>query len=303
MIGVEAEGIATMMRRLRWAGGIVTAAVLVLASLETWPTTLAADEPPPLAPPAQLPTVKVPHPLPDAPAMPPGPLPVLVVPGLPVVRRTAPPRSQALLAPPSELNPETSAEAGPPPLIGPGGDAVSTPRGAFGSPTPAPRANDGPPLFSTEPVAEGANRDVLRLEPGVMDPFRGGTTLRSTPNDPPSREAESRRPQPPPRRRFFGLLPPAPTSAPVPGPRIDDDPVRVAPSADPDADAALKLRLEQQIRKVAGNPLRALDVRVVDRDVFINARVLRFWQKRPVKRDIEALPTLKGYRVRVEVTD
>lgn len=294
-----------MTRRLRWAGGVVTAAVLALASLGTWPTTLDADEPPPLSPPAQLPTVKVPHPLPDAPALPPGPLPVLVVPGLPVVRPAAPPRSQAPLAPPSELE----AGTGPPPLIGPSGDADSTSRGAFGAPSGfTPKTADEPPQFSSEPVAGAANRDVLKLEPGVMDPFRGGNTLRSTPNG----SSESRRtppasstplPQPPPRRRFFGLLPPAPTSASVPGPRIDDDPVRVEPSADPEADDALKLRLEQQIRKAAGNHLRALDVRVVDRDVFINARVLRFWQKRPAKRDIEALPALKGYRVRVEVTD
>jgi hypothetical protein len=81
------------------------------------------------------------------------------------------------------------------------------------------------------------------------------------------------------------------------------DAIRVQPRSDPAADAALKRRLESQIRAAMGGQLKALDVRVVDRTVHVRAAVQRFWQKRSAKRTLESLPALAGYRTRIEVID
>ncbi|MBX6315766.1 MAG: hypothetical protein IRY99_23050, partial [Isosphaeraceae bacterium] len=81
------------------------------------------------------------------------------------------------------------------------------------------------------------------------------------------------------------------------------DGLAVEPRSDPAADAALKRRLEGQIRTAVGERVRSLDVRVVDRSVTIRARVDRFWQRRSVRRTLESLPGLAGYKTTIEVTD
>lgn len=109
------------------------------------------------------------------------------------------------------------------------------------------------------------------------------------------------RPTPPARRgRLWSRLTPPPTTM---RDRKPDATITVVPRTDPAADAALKRRLEAQVRGTIGAPLRALDVRVNGREVAIRARVDRFWRRRAARRSIEALPSLAGYRARVEVTD
>ena len=85
--------------------------------------------------------------------------------------------------------------------------------------------------------------------------------------------------------------------------RKPDATIAVVPRSDPAADAAVQRRLEAQVRGVVGGLLRSLEVRVAGRDVAIRARVDRFWRRRGVRRAIEALPSLAGYRARVEVTE
>jgi hypothetical protein len=82
-----------------------------------------------------------------------------------------------------------------------------------------------------------------------------------------------------------------------------DDSIRVEPRSDPAADAALKRRLEARLKDAVGDRARDIDVRVVDRDVVIRARVDRFWNRRAVRKTIESLPALSGYKARVEIGD
>ncbi|WP_422926374.1 hypothetical protein [Singulisphaera sp. PoT] len=80
-----------------------------------------------------------------------------------------------------------------------------------------------------------------------------------------------------------------------------DDGIIVEHRTDPATDAAFKRRLESQIRAGYGDQLRSLEVRVVGRNVVIHARSARFWQRRGLRRSIESLPTLSGYRSTIEV--
>jgi hypothetical protein len=81
---------------------------------------------------------------------------------------------------------------------------------------------------------------------------------------------------------------------------VGDD-ITVEPNTDPAADAALKRRLEYQIRTAYGDHLKTLEVRVVGRNVSIHARALRFWQRRGLRRSLESLPSLAGLRKTIEV--
>jgi len=46
-----------------------------------------------------------------------------------------------------------------------------------------------------------------------------------------------------------------------------------------------------------------IEVRVVGRNVAIRAEASRFWQRRSVKRTLESLPGLTGYRTTIDVGD
>jgi hypothetical protein len=65
----------------------------------------------------------------------------------------------------------------------------------------------------------------------------------------------------------------------------------------------VKRKIEEQIRESLGDRVRSVEVRVRGRNVLIVARATRFWQKRPVRRSLETLPVLSGYRARVELED
>jgi hypothetical protein len=79
--------------------------------------------------------------------------------------------------------------------------------------------------------------------------------------------------------------------------------VKVEPRSDPATDAALKRRVEKQIRDNYGTRLRSFEVRVVGRQVVITARPARFWQRRALRTSLEQLPALQGYKAFVEVLD
>jgi len=72
---------------------------------------------------------------------------------------------------------------------------------------------------------------------------------------------------------------------------------------DPANDAVAKRRIETQIRDALGDRLRSVEIRVTGRNVLIVARPNRFWQKRGIRRTLEALPVLDGYRARIDVAD
>ena len=210
--------------------------VLLVSTGSAW----AAEEPPPLTPPARMP------PTADAPAESPAPIPenrpVLVVPGVTAPRS----RPRTTLAAPPVV---------PDPIVEPGGAA---------------------PRLIPQPDAPSAR---VTLPP----------TLESVPADPrPSANPATSRlanPTPPaaaPRRPsgIFGRLLPAPSFLNGRAAAEPNASVTVEPRSDPAADAALKRRVEKQIREALGDRVRSVDVRVVDRNITIRARAARFWQRR-----------------------
>jgi hypothetical protein len=155
-------------------------------------------------------------------------------------------------------------------------------------------------LYGTGPRAGSPPPITLESSPlDGLDPLQGPkpSTRSSSAPSPPI-------PAPPPPRRFrlFGWFQPAPTPSSS-RLRAGDAPIKVEPRDDPAADAALKRRLEAQIRDATGNHLRSLDVRVVDRTVTIHARPDHFWRRRAVRRSIDSLPGLSGYKTTIEVDE
>jgi hypothetical protein len=71
--------------------------------------------------------------------------------------------------------------------------------------------------------------------------------------------------------------------------------------SEPDTDAVVKRRIEQQIRTTLGDKVQSVEVRVSGRNVLIVARPTRIWQKRGVYRSLESLPALAGFRARIEL--
>ena len=65
----------------------------------------------------------------------------------------------------------------------------------------------------------------------------------------------------------------------------------------------MKRRLETKIAQALGDKAHAIDVRVVDRSVTVKAKVDRFWNRRAVRKSIENLPALAGYKAKVEIDD
>jgi hypothetical protein len=109
--------------------------------------------------------------------------------------------------------------------------------------------------------------------------------------------------------RLFGLpLQPSPRGAPRDDEARDrSEPPRGATdnaaAGDPATDLATKRRIEKQIRDALSDKLRSVEIRVTGRNVLVVAKPNRFWQKRGIRRTLESLPVLDGYRARIEVTD
>ncbi|RUL84323.1 hypothetical protein [Tautonia sociabilis] len=85
----------------------------------------------------------------------------------------------------------------------------------------------------------------------------------------------------------------APGSEPAGAPAIDPE--------DPEAVAALRRALERRIVAGSGDRLAALEILIVGRRVHIRAQASRFWQRRALRRDLEAMPMPPGFQSTVEV--
>jgi hypothetical protein len=72
---------------------------------------------------------------------------------------------------------------------------------------------------------------------------------------------------------------------------------------DADADTAAKRRIERQIRETLGDRVRSFEVHITGRNVMIVAQPSRFWLRRSVRRSLETLPALQGYRARIELSE
>ena len=77
--------------------------------------------------------------------------------------------------------------------------------------------------------------------------------------------------------------------------------IRAEPRTDPAADALLKRRVEKQAANVVGDRAKGVEVHVVGRSITIQARGVKLFQRRAVRRDLERLPVISGYRSVVEL--
>jgi hypothetical protein len=270
-------------------------AALVLMGLSaSVGAAVAGDDPPPLTPPTVSgPVAEPPAELPRALEATPIPADrgqVLVVPGVTTPR----PGSRA-------RRPGASATSAPrplstlPPLMGPA--EMPKPGAAVGSSVRASDPTRGSFNSGRPPV-------TLESELAPADDLKDPASATS-PGDPSRRSGAvaERRIAPAPRRPsgLFGRFFPPP---PIERNGLDErDALKVEPRSDPAADAALKRRVERQVRESVGSRLRSYEVRVIGREVAIRARGVRFWQRRAVRNALESLPALSGYRATIDLMD
>ncbi len=269
------------MRRIVAAGCLSLSLVSVAGASEDDPLQLTAPSVKPANAEGATPQPPVLESTPTAPAV----GPVLAVPGIPL-RRRAQPEPAAMAASPlppaiESVSPLSSETTDLPALMGPAGmPAAEDP---MQMPVPRPDAERGGRSLTLEsvPAAEGMDEGAHPRPPVVRRP--------------------EVREMPPGRRspNFLGRF-----LSPYSGgraPNAADDGIVVEPRNDPATDAAIKRRLEHQIRAGYGDHLRSLEVRITGRTIVIHARVNRFWQRRNVRRGIESIPALAGYRMSIEV--
>lgn len=266
---------------MQWVAMSVAGALAIGLGLSG--TARSADDLPPLnAPEAVPPAVDL------APALPPptGPTasptvnrgPVLALPGV------TPPRSAVRVAPVPDDMPSLDAPAG-----------MGAPASRPASPRPAAGLGDGRPLVlesvpaeefhvrSVEPAAE------IGSKPRLNDAIA---------NEPPP-VAPGRRPN------LLGRGGSRPGPAGIIRPRSGrmENSVRVEPKRDPAADAELERTVERQATLAVGRNAKAVEVRVVGRTVYLRASGVRFLQRRGVRRSLESLPGLAGYRPIIDLAD
>ena len=195
----------------------------------------------------------------------------------------------------------------------------------------------GPGLTLESPVempaaaaSSGSNRGIRGPDPvaipdpildnrGELGPLPDAATRRppSTSNklesSIPARSAANPAPLSVRRGRFFGLLPgpvvvpPASTNAPLAASSLNS--IRDSRSASAGAsleavgDATLKARIEKQAKTSVGDRARSIEVRVAQKTATVQARGVKFYQKRGVRKSLESLPALSGLRSTIEVLD
>jgi len=220
---------------------------------------------------------------------------------------------------PASASPPRRAVMAVPGLMGPGSaigrpTITSTPLRPAIEAAGAPEL-DGPLEMPGAPPASRARAGVagrpVLVEPIPFEegPFDGPPAPRSaasTRRTSPLPESSDRPgPTPSPRRgRFFGLFPgqvapstPAPR-APAPGRAVVDD-LRFEPSGE----SSLRARVERQAKVAVGDRARSIDVRIEGRSATVQARGVKFLQKRAVRKSLESLPALSGLRSTIEVLD
>jgi hypothetical protein len=122
---------------------------------------------------------------------------------------------------------------------------------------------------------------------------------------------EDRRPAPRPVPGILGRFFQAPQRSARGDSRSSGSSASVRPKAkekadeksEPLTDAEMKRKIEKQIRETLGDRVKSLQVRVSGRNVLIVGQATRFWQKRAVRRSLETLPVLEGYRARIQLDD
>jgi len=326
---------------MRWNASTRTLAMLVSCGSGLSIAALADDEPPPLtsptgsasaieAPDGSAPAAPTPIPAPASPRPtrpPPAPTrddhPVLALPGIttPSIRSLTTERTTTATLPPPSLAP--SPDGGLPPLEMPRAKPRATSPPSDLPPLPSERFRgrviesiptdttlpplDTPPIpgavrsrgMTALPLLGPIGRDRSVLdETDILDPIDPKDLKDADGRDKSAKDTEKTTPPPPPRR--FGLLN---RFAPRSTTTGSESAIKAEPRSDPAADAAIKRRVEGQARRTVGDRARSIEVRVVERSITIQAHGVKFLQRRAVRKSLENLPGLSGYRSVVEVLD
>ncbi len=216
----------------------------------------------------------------------------------------------------------------PPPIEAPGSPETGPVLVVPGVPTSAfPPSRPGASSPGLSPPIAGDDLPALIGPSEMPDPGLTGSARRDTfappsrvdipleldkgpdpvvPDLPRTRPTPRSEAPPPARRgpRFLGRFAP-PSSFTARGSRTSRgaDPDEPKTKSDPASDAERKRRIERQVREALGDRVRSTEVRVVGRNVAIRAEASRFWQRRSVRRTLESLPGLAGYRTTIDVGD
>ncbi len=192
-------------------------------------------------------------------------------------------------------------------------DAPREMRGTPSQVTPLPRVSPAP--------ANRRSQRPLTLEHTDEDPLPiDNPAVKSSPDTKRSSTINRIEPQPAAplqkRTRFFGLLPgPAasPTvtnnatansgSAMTGKPNASGRSIVEENSVETSAEATLKRRIEKQAREAIGDRARSIEVRVVGKSAVVQARGVKLFQKRNVRKSLEGIPALTGLRSTIEVVD
>jgi hypothetical protein len=275
------------------------------------------QDPPPLEGPASEPVpakASAPQPPPatnrasSAVAVPSPARPMLVIPGVTVPSQRSGAATQPKISQPSR--PATSGTPGPsataPPAAGPSNTGSpfrpyseapvqSTPNSSLREPIP----------LTLEPLDDDPTSDEKR----AISPSPRGTRARapaSSPTDNPERSPAGPRSAPWRMPGLLGRVLGQPRASPARDATRSGEPSGAAKTkakSEPETDAVVKRRIEQQIRTTLGDKVQSVEVRVSGRNVLVVARATRFWQKRGVRRSLETLPALAGFRARVDLAD
>lgn len=241
-------------------------------------TVRALDEGPELLPPIDLPAqAPTPSPPRSVVSTPSARGPVLALPGI-----TTPPARRPIES--SDLAPPVESAL-------PALDAPIEMRNA----PPAARSMQ-PPLMESFPIERGT---IVEVTPSRVQP-----NPRRDPSPAPASSAA--KPAAPASRRPWYLGGPRTANAPASPPSSRSEASVKGPvgsKTDPATEAALKRKIERQARVAIGDRARAIEVRVVGQQVAIEARGVRFIQKRGVRKTLEGLPALSGLRSSVSVQD
>jgi hypothetical protein len=243
--------------------------------------------------------------------------PIVSTPSKPAPKLTKPSGNNAVLALPGITAPGSTKPLATPPVESALDDlqldAPLEMNGAPSNATPLPRVSTTPATSngraSRPMVLESPNEEPLPIDgsPSRSKPStkRPSTTPRIVPQ--PSSST-------PKRSRFFGLFPaPAPSN----GRTGNSNPSTVGRSTpvspgrsvvegaqtDVASESALKRRIEKQAREAVGDRARTIEVRIVGKVAVVQARGVKLFQKRNVRKSLESMPSLNGLKTSVEVLD
>jgi hypothetical protein len=221
--------------------------------------------------------------------------PTLVIPGVTVPSSRAGAVNRVPVPQPSRSLPSTTPAAG---TVSPSVSAPENPGSPFRPPAGAPTQAGAEPSslapisLSLEPLddvpAATQNRSAAAA---VRSPGSGSTKE-------PATDPARARPAP---WRMPGFLGRVIGQTPTGTAREATRSANASTKAQPEGDAAVKKRIEQQIRSTLGDKVKSVEVRVSGRNVLIVGRATRFWQRRTVQRTLETLPALTGYRARIDL--